>query len=129
MKYGKRLAGFAAATAVATVALSTPASALDMAEVQRQINALQAQMNEMKAAEKKSSGSDLKVKWKGAPQLSSKDGKFKMKVRGRVMADYVNLNDDSGMDRDATEFRRARLGVEGIVFKNEHGVTFISQVL
>ncbi|MAU40704.1 MAG: hypothetical protein CMF31_03690 [Kordiimonas sp.] len=118
MKYGKRLAGFAAATAVATVALSTPASALDMAEVQRQINALQAQMNEMKAAEKKSSGSDLKVKWKGAPQLSSKDGKFKMKVRGRVMADYVNLNDDSGMDRDATEFRRARLGVEGIVFKN-----------
>jgi phosphate-selective porin OprO/OprP len=26
---------------------------------------------------------DLKVKWKGAPELSSKDGKFKMKVRGR----------------------------------------------
>ena len=27
---------------------------------------------------------DLKVKWKGAPELSSSDGKFKFKVRGRV---------------------------------------------
>jgi phosphate-selective porin OprO/OprP len=63
---------------------------------------------------------DLKVKWKGAPELSTKDGKFKMKVRGRIQADYNAINQDTGTtgqpDVSAAELRRARLGVEGILW-------------
>jgi phosphate-selective porin OprO and OprP len=74
------------------------------------------------AASKKDEGDDLdlKVKWKGAPELSSKDGKFKMKVRGRLQADYDSINQDTGVtgqpDVSAAELRRARLGVEGILW-------------
>jgi phosphate-selective porin OprO/OprP len=64
---------------------------------------------------------DLKVKWKGAPEFSSADGKkFKFKVRGRVMADYNNIDQDFNVtgrpDVSAVELRRARLGVEGVVW-------------
>jgi phosphate-selective porin OprO/OprP len=63
---------------------------------------------------------DLKVKWKGAPELSSSDGKFKFKVRGRLMADYNNIDQDYKVtgrpDVSAVELRRARLGVEGVVW-------------
>jgi phosphate-selective porin OprO and OprP len=63
---------------------------------------------------------DLKVKWKGAPELSSGDGKFKFKVRGRIMGDYNGIDQDESItgegDISAVELRRARLGVEGVVF-------------
>jgi phosphate-selective porin OprO/OprP len=62
----------------------------------------------------------LKVKWKGAPELSSADGKFKFKVRGRVMVDYNGIDQDERITREgdisAVELRRARLGVEGVVY-------------
>ena len=65
-------------------------------------------------------GPDLKVKWKGAPELSSKDGKFKMKVRGRLQTDYEAIDQDTGItgqpDVSAAELRRARLGVEGLLW-------------
>ncbi len=65
---------------------------------------------------------DLKVKWKGAPELSSKDGKFKMKVRGRLNFDYNAIDQDEDItgipDVNAFEIRRARLGVEGTVWKD-----------
>ncbi|MEG6509491.1 porin [Methyloligella sp. 2.7D] len=65
---------------------------------------------------------DLKVKWKGAPEFSSKDGSFKFKVRGRVMTDYVSADQDQPItgepDVNATECRRCRLGVEGVVYTN-----------
>lgn len=63
---------------------------------------------------------DLKVKWKGAPELSSRDGKFKMKVRGRLQTDYDAINQNTGItgqpNVSAAEIRRARLGVEGLLF-------------
>ena len=63
---------------------------------------------------------DLKVKWKGAPELSSGDGKFKMKLRGRVEADYNKADQDTRItsfpDVSGTELRRARLGVEGVIY-------------
>jgi len=56
---------------------------------------------------------DLKVKWKGAPELSSKDGKFKMKVRGRLQTDYNAIDQDQPItgqpNVSAAEIRRARL--------------------
>jgi phosphate-selective porin OprO/OprP len=97
-------------------------------QMQATIQALQKQVADAKAqaaaanATAASSGGDLdlKVKWKGAPELSSADGKFKMKVRGRLEVDYNNVNQDTFVtsfpDVNATELRRARLGVEGILW-------------
>ena len=72
--------------------------------------------------EKEKDDLDLKVKWKGAPELSSKDGKFRMKVRGRLNFDYNGINQDQDItgipDVNAFEIRRARLGVEGTVWKD-----------
>jgi phosphate-selective porin OprO/OprP len=69
----------------------------------------------------KGSDLDLKVAWKGAPQFSSGDGKkFTFKVRGRLEVDYEHANQDTAVttfpDISATELRRARLGVEGVMF-------------
>ena len=112
------------------------AKAQDLKAIQAQINAmqdtikaLQKQVQDAKsqaaaantaAANATGSDLDLKVKWKGAPELSSGDGKFKIKVRGRLETDYNNVNQDTPItgfpDVSATELRRARLGVEGILF-------------
>ncbi len=58
---------------------------------------------------------EIVIKWKGAPEISSADGKFKFKIRGRIMADYIYQDGDvAGYDySDGTELRRARLGAEG----------------
>jgi phosphate-selective porin OprO and OprP len=98
-------------------------------EMQATIQALQKQVQDAKAqaaaanaAAANAGGSDLdlKVKWKGAPELSSTDGKFSFKVRGRVMVDYNGIDQDEKItgegDINAVELRRARLGVEGVVF-------------
>lgn len=115
---------------------STGASAQqqqDLQAIQAQISAMQAtikalqqqvQEAQAQAAAAKSAASekelDLKVKWKGAPEFSSEDGKFKFKVRGRIMTDYNAIDQDKKItgegDISAAELRRARLGVEGVVF-------------
>src|SRR5262245_52104448 len=97
-------------------------------QMQATIQALQKQVADAKAqaaaanATAASAGGDidLKVKWKGAPELSSGDGKFKMKIRGRLETDYNKADQDTPItsfpDVSATELRRARLGVEGILY-------------
>jgi phosphate-selective porin OprO/OprP len=110
----------------------TAAKATDTAALEAQMRAMQAQMQELQrqvqeaksaaASAKGSSGDnlDLKVKWKGAPELSSSDGKFKFKVRGRVMGDFNSIDQDfpinGEQDVNGVELRRARLGVEGVVY-------------
>jgi phosphate-selective porin OprO/OprP len=91
--------------------------------LQRQVQDAQAQASDAKAAASSGGMSDidLKVKWKGAPEFSSADGKkFKFKVRGRLMTDYNGIDQDEPItgegDISAVELRRARLGVEGVVF-------------
>jgi phosphate-selective porin OprO/OprP len=64
---------------------------------------------------------DLKVKWKGAPEFTSADEKkFKFKIRGRLETDYNHIDQDSAItfapDVSATALRRARIGVEGVMF-------------
>jgi len=117
--------GVLAAGGTAAKATDTAALEAQMRAMQAQMAALQQQVNEAKAQAASAHGSsgdglDLKVKWKGAPELSSTDGKFKFKVRGRVMTDYDGINQDTGItgedDVSAVELRRARLGVEGVVF-------------
>ncbi len=99
-------------------------------EMQATIQALQKQVQDAKAqaaaasaAAANAGGSDLDlgVKWKGAPEFTSGDGKkFKFKVRGRVMVDYNGIDQDERITKEgdisAVELRRARLGVEGVVF-------------
>ena len=123
----------AGASAVAILAASgSVARAGDVQQLEAAMRAMQAQMQDLQkqvaeakaaaAAAKGSNGDnlDLKVKWKGAPELSSTDGKFKFKVRGRIMADYNGIDQDKRItgadDISAVELRRARLGVEGVVF-------------
>ena len=121
------------------------AKAQNMQEIQAQINAmqgtikaLQKQVQDAKAQASaaqttadtaKGSDLDLKIKWKGAPELSSADGKFKMKVRGRLDTDYNAINQDTSVtftpDVSATALRRARLGVEGVMF---YDVKYILEV-
>jgi phosphate-selective porin OprO and OprP len=98
-------------------------------EMQATIQALQKQVQDAKAQAAAANAAaanagggdlDLKVKWKGAPELSSGDGKFKFKVRGRLMVDYNGIDQDEPItfdgDINAVELRRARLGVEGVVY-------------
>ncbi len=61
---------------------------------------------------------DFNVTWKGAPEIASADGNFKIKIRGRLFTDWATVSDNSGKAVDATEFRAARLGVEGVVMKD-----------
>ncbi|HEX5105850.1 MAG TPA: porin, partial [Pirellulaceae bacterium] len=93
--------------------------------MQSQINSLQKQVEQANAAAasaKKASSDDLdlKVKWRGAPEFSSADGNFKMKLRGRLHADWNAINQDESItgrpNVDAFEIRRARLGIEGVVW-------------
>jgi len=123
--------------AIGLVASGIPeAKAQDLKAMQSQIEAMQAQIKALQkqveqaqaqattaksaAASAPKSDIDLKVKWKGAPELSSGNGKFKMKIRGRVEADYNKANQDTRItsfpDVSGTELRRARIGVEGVVY-------------
>lgn len=121
----KPILGLLAATAICSVAFAPVASAQTLQELKEQINALSKKIEvlEKKQAVVAEKSPDLKVKWKGAPEFSSPDGKFKMKIRGRLFTDYGTVSAKNnglavaGEKVDATEFRTARLGVEGVVFK------------
>ncbi|VAX06139.1 hypothetical protein MNBD_ALPHA03-546 [hydrothermal vent metagenome] len=121
----KSIGGFLAVTALCSVAFSPNVSAQTLQELKAQIDQLSKKVEELEKKEAAKKAPDLKVKWKGAPELSSADGKFKMKIRGRIFTDYANISvkNSAGTSLDsekvdATEFRAARFGVEGIVFQN-----------
>lgn len=61
---------------------------------------------------------DFNVAWKGAPEISSADGNFSMKLRGRLFADWGSVSDNGGKAVDATEFRAARIGLQGVLMKD-----------
>jgi phosphate-selective porin OprO and OprP len=121
------------------------AKAQDLQAIQAQINAMQATIKALEkqvqdakaqasaaktaAAESGKSDLDLKVKWRGAPEFSSGDGKFKAKIRGRLHVDYNAIDQDFPItgrpDVSAAEIRRARLGVEGVLW---YDVKYIVEV-
>jgi phosphate-selective porin OprO/OprP len=137
----------AGASLIGILAFTAPeASAQNLQEIQSQIDqmqatikALQKQVQDAKAeaaaattAAANAGGNDLdlKVAWKGAPQFSSGDGKkFVFKVRGRIDADYNAINQDTKVtyapDVSGTALRRARIGVEGVLF---YDVKYILEV-
>lgn len=124
----------------------SPADAQDLQAIQRQIDSMQATIKDLQkqvadakaeaaaaqsaAASAGTNDLDLKVKWKGSPEFSSGDGKkFRFKLRGRVEAEYEHANQDTAIttypELSATEIRRARLGMEGVVF---YDVKYIVEV-
>jgi len=58
---------------------------------------------------------DINVKWSPGPTFSSKDGSWSVHVLGRLQVDGGALDDQDDLYKNdnATELRRARLGVEG----------------
>ena len=62
---------------------------------------------------------ELKIKWEPAPSLSSQDDMFEMNLRGRIFSDVAWISDkDDNINIKATEFRTARLGIEGKAWKS-----------
>ena len=107
----------------------------ELAALRAEIQALRKEVNEAKAqavaavgkvaSVEKAAGKgvpDLKVKWRGAPELSNADGNFKFKVRGRINTDANFVDQDTPItgvrDVEATRIRRARLGIQGTVWKD-----------
>jgi phosphate-selective porin OprO/OprP len=85
--------------------------------LQKQVTSLEAQIKEQQKKEATPASSDLKVSWKGAPELSSADGRNRIKLRGRVVADIAEIDEDkavTGLDHiDSTELRGVHLGLQG----------------
>jgi phosphate-selective porin OprO and OprP len=124
---------------------ASDANAQNLQEIQAQIDSMQATIKALQkqvqdakaeaaaattaAANAGGNDLDLKVKWRGAPEFSSGDGKFKMKVRGRLHVDYNAIDQDERItgrpDVSAAEIRRARLGVEGVLW---YDVKYIVEV-
>ncbi|PCI50111.1 MAG: hypothetical protein COB49_03995 [Alphaproteobacteria bacterium] len=120
----KPVLGLLASIVLCSVIFAPIASAQTLEELKEQLNALSKKIEQLEKKQAERSSRDLVVKWKGAPEFSSTDGNFKFKVRGRIFMDYGNISvsnggtDIAGENVDATEFRTARLGVEGVLFRD-----------
>lgn len=126
-----RTAVLMGASALALATAPVPAEANGGPEttdsLQRQLDAMQAEIDALKARqaaapaakEEKDEEDCVKFKWGPAPTFQSCDGLFEMKVRGRIHADAAWIEDEAGfVDTARTQFRRARLGVQGTAFRD-----------
>jgi phosphate-selective porin OprO/OprP len=63
-----------------------------------------------------------KTYWKNGTRIESEDRKFALKIGGRIQADFTFADADQDVAasfdlEDGTEFRRARLFVEGLIYE------------
>jgi len=113
----KHMKGLLAATALTAITL--PTSAQSVGELKAQLEALTKRLEELEQRESTAAKKTAVVK-KAEPAfaLATEDGLFEFNLRGRIYADAGWASDkDKTMDIDATEFRTARLGVEGKAWK------------
>lgn len=111
----KRLTTLMATTAIAAM-FTLPSTAQDLGELKAQIEAL---TKKVEALEKTTEKLPVVTKAEPAMALATSDGKYEMNLRGRIYADTAWISDsDNTMDVKATEFRTARLGIEGKAGKN-----------
>lgn len=101
--------------ALGLAAASAPASAQTVADIQAQLQELQEKVNELQTKVEKP---DYKVSTKGGIKVESQDGNFSASVGGRIMVDYATYDQDKSRLGDGAEIRRARLKVEGTLFKD-----------
>jgi phosphate-selective porin OprO/OprP len=111
-----RVIALLSATALSVVAVQ-PANAQSVEELKAQLAALAKRIDDLEKKQDKKA--PVVKKSEPAFALGTKDGLFEFNVRGRIYADAGWGSDDDGtMDYDATEFRTARLGIEGKAWKN-----------
>jgi phosphate-selective porin OprO/OprP len=138
MPTGKRAKALMTAVLVgaATTATASTAQAQSTEQMLRMIQDLNAKVEQLTeqvqaaqitadsadtkaAAAQKNAGGDAKFKWGPSPTIQSADGKFEMHIRGRLLMDVGTVSDSAKkQDRTATEFRAARLGIEGKAWKD-----------
>jgi phosphate-selective porin OprO/OprP len=97
-------------------------------ELSRRLDALQGQTQEAtekadaasQTAGQVAEDSDWEVSWGPSPTFRSKDGRFETHLRGRLFVDGGYLDDEDGFysNDNATELRAARIGVEGIAWRD-----------
>ena len=77
--------------------------------------------------DRKPDPSTLRAYWSSGLKLDTDDGNFKLKIGGRIMNDWTMYSTDRAIRDginggesigDGTEFRRARLYMEGEIYKN-----------
>lgn len=126
-----------AASVMVAMALSPAAMAQTSADIQalqQQIDALQAQVDLLKKQEEGAPAIETAPEIKKAepaPELRTRDKMFEWNLRGRIFADKAWINDsDDTANIDASEFRAARLGLEGKAWKTvkyKFEVDFVDQ--
>ena len=114
-----RLTIFLAATALTTMSLQ-PVHAQSIDELKAQLQALTKRLEQLEAKQE-ATEKKLPVIKKSEPAmaLATPDGLFEFNLRGRIYADagWVTDSDDT-LNVGATEFRTARLGIEGKAWKS-----------
>ena len=131
---GVSLLATAGAASAQTAPSSPDEAAARIAALEAQLNALQQQVNDLKAATAASfkdvrtvqSATTVSVAG-GKPSITSGDGAFSANIHAVMQLDAAQYNQDKGLPavigngRDlnsGTNFRRARLGVDGKLYKN-----------
>ena len=67
-----------------------------------------------RAYAEENSGKSLSLDWTPGPDLKTADGKISFKLRGRIFWDNAWIDDSDGtLNLNATEFRTARIGMDG----------------
>ncbi len=65
---------------------------------------------------------DMRVYWKDGVRMETEDGRFKLRLGGRIHQDWAWFKQDTsiarafGNSQDGTEFRRARLYLSGLLY-------------
>lgn len=114
-----RVSALLAATALTAISIQ-PAQAQSVEELKAQLEALSKRIEQLEKQQKKDTKKKAPVVKKAEPAfgLATEDGLFEMNVRGRMYVDAGWANDaDDTMNVRGTEFRTARLGIEGKAWK------------
>jgi phosphate-selective porin OprO and OprP len=97
-------------------------------ELARKVDELQRQTEEAgekaeaaaETAQQVEEAQGFEFSWGPSPTIRSKDGNFEVHVRGRLFVDGGYIDDEDGFysNDNATELRAARLGIEGIAWRD-----------
>lgn len=122
MKTGIRAAAAGLTVAIGMAATAQAQTRDDIQTLQAQINSLQAQLRSLEKKTEEAADLDSVPEIKKAepaPEMRTRDKMFEWNLRGRIFADKAWINDsDDSANIDASEFRTARLGIEGKAWKS-----------
>ncbi|HLU47072.1 MAG TPA: porin, partial [Planctomycetota bacterium] len=88
--------------------------------LEERVALLESLLRESKAGDPKT----MRFFWDGGPRAETTDGNFKFRLTGRLHNDWAFLSADDEIEQafgdfqDGVEFRRARVGVQGLLFQH-----------